>query len=1331
MSTTSSRNFTTLYSGSGSVVPQGAYGNANVVSLLSVGTDGGNTVSNIVATGNITTTAQMSAQGNITTAGFFVGSLVGNVSGNVTAAGSNTQVQFNNNGLLGADGDFTYNNSTNALAVTGNITGGNVAGTTVTATTVLATTINATTASATGNVTGGNILTPGTITSTGNITGGNILTPGTITAAGNITAPNFIGNISGNIDAGGSNTQVQFNDGDLLAGSAGFTFDKTTNAAVVAGNVTAGNVSTGGVVSATGNVSGGNIRTTGTVSATGNIITDGYFLGNVANASGIFVNKIFNGNSEANIGTSGGNANISIGGTSNVAVFSPTGVSVAGTISATGNIITDGYFLGNVANASGIFASRIFNGNSEANIGTSGGNANISIGGTSNVVVVSTTGVSVTGNVSAGNVITGVITNPIANANVEITAGGPGIQTGNIVLTAYQVFVGSDENFPKRGDIVGIESGDLYLQAGGSVPPSSYTQPGMGFKHSNGFTGGNVEIYPVPGNNLNLLFADLNMQGGPTSASEGNLKLGGNIIKSNLGNLQVITYGPKLTLGANVAANGTPFTTPWGGEVQISAQVLSLGPGNTNPVSQYGATIITQAAGTQNAAIQIYPQQTVSGFYTNQPQMLLRATPLLNPQNGGGNIELIPGGDLGGGSKVKILNGDLILSSNIGGFVGNIEAAGNIRATGNMIAGGNITANTGSYFLGDGGLLSNITATSATQIVNGTSNVRIVTANSNITMSVNGTSDVVVVTGTGANIAGYAEVTGNIVGGNVAAVANVSGGNILTSGQISAAGNITSGSGSYFIGDGSLLTGITTSYGNANVSNFLANGFGSNTITTTGNITSGNSTVTTTLYVSNIEGAAGQTVTITAEGTGDIHLDADSIRIGDNNQPATLTTHGTGNLILRTHEGSAVEGNITVVNGVNGNIQLNPNGTGVVTTTSISASGNITGANLVATANLTSTQQTVIGTANVGTTGNIVVSGRNIATDMKWSPDGATGTAAYTGRVLMGTGWLGNNAVGISSRLTSMDTIDRSNSGSTIRQFESETILNLTANVTNNATRQQAIGGRIRVGGGAAANTVALTSAFGAPFSLSSGQFNLDIGNVTPYFLGNTSIGHATMNGGVITLNGGSSIGNAYAFVGSVVGGGSGASNITNYIGYTSSFSSGPNVTSNLFCFYNGNASTLGTHGVLTGNTARAATNYYFLRNDDDVAQVKLGSLRNYHEFQFSTATTGTVNIDKNNAQIQLIAPTANVTIGDFQNFVTTASNSVSSINQTDTVTLIIKQGATPYTVTMPTGNAAIKYASGNSTVGATANAVTMISVSGANVGGAALYMVTVSPEFV
>jgi hypothetical protein len=56
---------------------------------------------------------------------------------------------------------------------------------------------------------------------------------------------------------------------------------------------------------------------------------------------------------------------------------------------------------------------------------------------------------------------------------------------------------------------------------------------------------------------------------------------------------------------------------------------------------------------------------------------------------------------------------------------------------------------------------------------------------------------------------------------------------------VSATGNVT---GNFFIGNGSLLTGISGgggSYSNANVATFLAD-FGSNSISTTGNITSGN-----------------------------------------------------------------------------------------------------------------------------------------------------------------------------------------------------------------------------------------------------------------------------------------------------------------------------------------------------------------------------------------------------------------------------------------------------------------------------------------------------------
>ena len=102
----------------------------------------------------------------------------------------------------------------------------------------------------------------------------------------------------------------------------------------------------------TGNISGGNIIAVqdvsagGNVSAVGNIIGD-YFLGNGSQLTGINVssNRIFNGNSEANIGTTGGNANISIDGVSNVAVFTSLGLDVTGNISASGNV-SPGLFYG-------------------------------------------------------------------------------------------------------------------------------------------------------------------------------------------------------------------------------------------------------------------------------------------------------------------------------------------------------------------------------------------------------------------------------------------------------------------------------------------------------------------------------------------------------------------------------------------------------------------------------------------------------------------------------------------------------------------------------------------------------------------------------------------------------------------------------------------------------------------------------------------------------------------------------------------------------------------------------------------------------------------------
>jgi hypothetical protein len=79
---------------------------------------------------------------------------------------------------------------------------------------------------------------------------------------GQVLKTDGTGNLSWALDtatAGGSNTHVQFNNSGAFAGSAGFTFNSTSNAVSVTGTATVGNLSTSGTVQAVGNVQGGNI----------------------------------------------------------------------------------------------------------------------------------------------------------------------------------------------------------------------------------------------------------------------------------------------------------------------------------------------------------------------------------------------------------------------------------------------------------------------------------------------------------------------------------------------------------------------------------------------------------------------------------------------------------------------------------------------------------------------------------------------------------------------------------------------------------------------------------------------------------------------------------------------------------------------------------------------------------------------------------------------------------------------------------------------------------------------------------------------------------------
>jgi hypothetical protein len=85
------------------------------------------------AVGNIKTQGIISATGNIVTAAYFVGNFQGNVTGNLSVGGSNTQVLFNNAGNVGAAGGLTFNTGSNTLGVLGIVSAqGNIIGNNVT-----------------------------------------------------------------------------------------------------------------------------------------------------------------------------------------------------------------------------------------------------------------------------------------------------------------------------------------------------------------------------------------------------------------------------------------------------------------------------------------------------------------------------------------------------------------------------------------------------------------------------------------------------------------------------------------------------------------------------------------------------------------------------------------------------------------------------------------------------------------------------------------------------------------------------------------------------------------------------------------------------------------------------------------------------------------------------------------------------------------------------------------------------------------------------------------------------------------------------------------------
>jgi hypothetical protein len=81
--------------------------------------------------------------------------------------------------------------------------------------------------------------------------------------------------------------------------------------------------------------------------------------------------------------------------------------------------------------------------------------------------------------------------------------------------------------------------------------------------------------------------------------------------------------------------------------------------------------------------------------------------------------------------------------------------------------------------------------------------------------------------------------------------------------------------------------------------------------------------------ISTIVSTSDGNITLQPNGTGDVLLDADTVRIGDSNTDAILTTNGTGDITISTNSGTN-SGTVKIFDGVDGNIEITPNGSGVV-----------------------------------------------------------------------------------------------------------------------------------------------------------------------------------------------------------------------------------------------------------------------------------------------------------------------------------------------------------------------------------------------------------------
>jgi hypothetical protein len=834
-----------------------------------------------------------------------------------------------------------------------------------------------------------------------------------------------------NIPASGGNvnTSVGGTPNVLVVTATGVNVAGTLNAS---GNANVGNLGTGGLISATGNVSGGNLTTTGvlTVSGTGvssiagNLNMNNQNINNVAIpilstdaaskfyvdnnvASGIDVHPSVAADSQTNL-----SATYVDGGTTPTWTTITTGDTIA-TGSAHGLAVNDVIVFGSTTN--GITAGTAY---FVAAVPTS---TTIKITTTWSGAPITTltngTGLSITSRANSGvgatltSTTNGTLTlntyTLALNDRVLINGQTSGAQNGAYVVTQagsgslpWILTRASDANKFILNSANGLDAGAYFLVTKGTDAGSAYVLSttgtiiigttsltwaqfaqvqvytagtGLGLYANNQFYIQNTAVTPATyGNGDAVATFTVNAQGQITAASNTS-------ITANAANLTGTTLSSTV-VNSSLTSVGTLGSLSVTGNATAGNFVGRLANGNSNVnIPAAAGNVNLSVNGTANVLVVTATGANIAGT--------LNATGNANVGNIGAAAGVFSGNVTAGNANVTgqlistiatgtaplvVTSTTLVANLNANVLQGNAPAT---AATANSITqrdtNGNITAN---FFIGNGSQLTGITATQVSGIANGTSNINIPASGGNVNTSVAGNANILVVTGTGVNVAGTLNATGNAnvgnlgTGGLISATGNVSGGNITTAGQL--VSTISTGTSPLSVTSTTVVTNL-----NAN----LLNGATTATAATASTIAlrDANANITANFFIGN----GSQLTGITATQVSGIANGTSNINIPTSGGNVNTSVGGTANVLVVTSTGVNVAGTLNTGTG-NANVGNLGFGSGIITGSGNVIAGNVyantgtIGASLL-TGTLTTAAQPNI--TSLGTLSSLAVSG-NITT---------------------------------------------------------------------------------------------------------------------------------------------------------------------------------------------------------------------------------------------------------------------------------------------------------------------------------------------------------------